>query len=234
MLLAALIAYPVCLSTVLLATTFIGVLLVQTATSVSVCPISSLIDSFVLRSSGTDGWAHDDGHVSYTTQSALPLVSRFLGRQAPPKFHALSPEIPKLPLNCSGLESYVGWTSGGVSTDTFIAPVKSTPNLSVTHFPISPHPKNVERMMLLTVSLGCRFPSPSPRTTARVRYGSQRLWGAVGFGVASLLGGYVSDVSSGSFSGAILLFLGFMVITFATSTTLFSGRAEGSSNSRSR
>lgn len=52
---AAMIAYPICLSNVLLASTFLGIVAVEFSSSVSYSPISSLIDSFVIRSSGTNG-----------------------------------------------------------------------------------------------------------------------------------------------------------------------------------
>lgn len=52
---AAMIAYPICLSNVLLASTFLGIIAVEFSSSLSYCPISSLIDSFVIRSSGTSG-----------------------------------------------------------------------------------------------------------------------------------------------------------------------------------
>lgn len=52
----------------------------------------------------------------------------------------------------------------------------------------------------------------------RPRFGSQRLWGAVGFGIASLVAGYVSDLYGGSFSGVMLVFMGNVLLALVAST----------------
>lgn len=57
------------------------------------------------------------------------------------------------------------------------------------------------------------------RTTfPQQRYGSQRLWGAIGFGVASLAAGYVCDLYGGSYSGVMLVFVGNVLVALAAST----------------
>ncbi|CAM9774867.1 unnamed protein product, partial [Ectocarpus sp. 12 AP-2014] len=49
-------------------------------------------------------------------------------------------------------------------------------------------------------------------------FGSQRLWGAVGFGIASLVAGYVSDLYGGNFSGVMLVFVGNVLVALMAST----------------
>ncbi|CAB1096853.1 unnamed protein product [Ectocarpus sp. CCAP 1310/34] len=49
-------------------------------------------------------------------------------------------------------------------------------------------------------------------------FGSQRLWGAVGFGTASLVAGYVCDLYGGSFSGVMLVFVGNVLVALMAST----------------
>ncbi|CAN0436304.1 unnamed protein product, partial [Hapterophycus canaliculatus] len=45
-----------------------------------------------------------------------------------------------------------------------------------------------------------------------------RLWGAVGFGIASLLAGYVSDSHGGSYTGVMVVFLANVLVALAAST----------------
>lgn len=56
------------------------------------------------------------------------------------------------------------------------------------------------------------------------RYGVQRLWGAAGFGLASIAGGYVTDASGGSYLGMVILYVAFMIMTLITSSGLWMGR----------
>lgn len=74
----------------------------------------------------------------------------------------------------------------------------------------------------------------SARSTRGGSYGNQRLWGAIGFGLASLLGGYVSDASDGRFWGTILVFGGLMVATFAAFSSLSFDPAEKKARSLAR
>ena len=64
---------------------------------------------------------------------------------------------------------------------------------------------------LLHTPLSVRSPPPP-------RFGSQRLWGAVGFGIASLLAGYVCDLYGGSYSGVMLVFVGNVLVALVAST----------------
>ena len=64
---------------------------------------------------------------------------------------------------------------------------------------------------LLHTPLSVRSPPPP-------RFGSQRSWGAVGFGIASLLAGYVCDLYGGSYSGVMLVFVGNVLVALVAST----------------
>eukprot|EP00903_Cladosiphon_okamuranus_P013285 g12384.t2 len=50
------------------------------------------------------------------------------------------------------------------------------------------------------------------------KFGFQRLWGAVGFGVASLVAGYVSDLNGGSYAGVMLVFVVNNLVALVAST----------------
>lgn len=60
----------------------------------------------------------------------------------------------------------------------------------------------------------------------------QRLWGAVGFGFASLIGGYLCDAAGGSYDTAMLFFVAVMVVALATSTGVRVGRSDGPQDGR--
>ncbi len=68
------------------------------------------------------------------------------------------------------------------------------------------------------------------------RFGILRLWGAVGFGVASLIGGYVCDAYGGSYVGVMAVFVGNVLVALLASTGVPIGqgkdRCEGSSRNR--
>lgn len=57
----------------------------------------------------------------------------------------------------------------------------------------------------------------------------QRLWGAVGFGIASLISGYVCDSTGGGYGGVMLVFVGSLAVTMVASTGVPIG-ADGSSD----
>ena len=63
------------------------------------------------------------------------------------------------------------------------------------------------------------FPTP--------RYGIQRLWGAVGFGVASLISGYLCDAAGGSYEGVMSFFVAVMVVALVASTGVPVGQHDG-------
>lgn len=66
-------------------------------------------------------------------------------------------------------------------------------------------------------------------TLLQQRYGTLRLWGAVGFGIASFISGYVSDSSGGRYEGVMAIFVVALVLTFAASTRVsFGGDAKKS------
>ena len=54
--------------------------------------------------------------------------------------------------------------------------------------------------------------------SAHQRYGSQRLWGAVGFGIASLVAGYVCDLYGGRYYGVMLVFVACILVALVAST----------------
>lgn len=58
------------------------------------------------------------------------------------------------------------------------------------------------------------------------RYGNQRLWGAVGFGVASLIGGILCDAAGGSYETDMLFFVVVMVVALVASTGVLVGQID--------
>lgn len=54
----------------------------------------------------------------------------------------------------------------------------------------------------------------------------QRLWGAVGFGVASLISGYLCDAAGGSYEGDMLVFVTVMAVALMASTGVAVGRSD--------
>ncbi|CAN0051041.1 unnamed protein product, partial [Ectocarpus sp. 12 AP-2014] len=61
-------------------------------------------------------------------------------------------------------------------------------------------------------------------------FGSQRLWGAVGFGIASLVAGYVSDLYGGNFSGVMLVFVGNVLVALMATTGVPIGQVNNDNN----
>ncbi|CAM9838261.1 unnamed protein product [Scytosiphon promiscuus] len=57
-------------------------------------------------------------------------------------------------------------------------------------------------------------------------YGMLRLWGAVGYGIASLLGGYVSDSYGGSYTYVMVIFVANILLALGASTNVRVGREE--------
>ncbi|CAM9669265.1 unnamed protein product [Pylaiella littoralis] len=55
-------------------------------------------------------------------------------------------------------------------------------------------------------------------------YGALRLWGAIGFGIASLIGGYVCDAYGGSYRGVMVVFVTNVVLALVASTGVPVGR----------
>lgn len=72
-----------------------------------------------------------------------------------------------------------------------------------------------------------RHPVPCPsHAWFHTRYGNQRLWGAVGFGVVSLIGGYLCDAADGSYDTVTLFFVAVMVVALVASTGVPAGRSD--------
>ncbi|CAM9175600.1 unnamed protein product [Laminaria digitata] len=57
-------------------------------------------------------------------------------------------------------------------------------------------------------------------------YGIQRLWGAVGFGVASLISGYLCDAAGGTYEGVMSFFVAVMIAALAASKGVPVGRRD--------
>lgn len=55
-------------------------------------------------------------------------------------------------------------------------------------------------------------------------YGIQRLWGAVGFGVASLISGVLCDAAGGSYEGVMIFFMSVMIVALVASTGVSVGQ----------
>lgn len=76
-----------------------------------------------------------------------------------------------------------------------------------------------------------------PPTFFNPRFGIQRLWGAVGFGVASLISGYLCDATGGNYENVMLFFVAVMAVALVASRGVPVGRSLGPQNckaSRSR
>eukprot|EP00904_Undaria_pinnatifida_P013765 jgi/Undpi1/9519/HiC_scaffold_27.g11975.m1 len=58
-------------------------------------------------------------------------------------------------------------------------------------------------------------------------FGIQRLWGAVGFGVASLISGYLCDTNGGSYEHVMLFFVAVMAVALKASTGVPVGPTDG-------
>lgn len=72
------------------------------------------------------------------------------------------------------------------------------------------------------------YPPPAPdMSPCHKRYGNLRLWGAVGFGIASLIGGYVCDSYGGSYTGVMIVFVANVAVALAASTGVPIGRRGG-------
>lgn len=65
--------------------------------------------------------------------------------------------------------------------------------------------------------VGPCFATPGPYFPD-YRYGKQRMWGALGFGVASLVGGFVYDAGSGGYGGVMVVFVTVTVVAFIAAT----------------
>ena len=50
------------------------------------------------------------------------------------------------------------------------------------------------------------------------RFGAQRLWGAVGFGLASLIGGILCESDDGDYESVMVLFVAVMIGAMVAST----------------
>lgn len=71
-----------------------------------------------------------------------------------------------------------------------------------------------------------------PQRSTLFRYGTQRLWGAIGFGVATFIGGSVSDAAGGGFGAVMAVFVGMMTISAVVSAGFAVGRGEGDNSDR--
>ncbi|CAM9324048.1 unnamed protein product [Ectocarpus sp. 4 AP-2014] len=65
-------------------------------------------------------------------------------------------------------------------------------------------------------------------------YGNLRLWGAIGFGIASLIGGYVCDSYGGSYTGVMIVFVANVAVAMAASTGVPIGRRGGGTPTRAK
>lgn len=62
----------------------------------------------------------------------------------------------------------------------------------------------------------------------------QRLWGAVGFGVASLISGYLCDAAGGSYEGVMLFFVAVMAVALMASRGVPVGPSYGPQRCKGR
>lgn len=58
-----------------------------------------------------------------------------------------------------------------------------------------------------------------------LRFGAQRLWGAIGYAVASFIGGYISSSDGGSYGGVMVMFVVVTLGTLAASAGISVGKA---------
>eukprot|EP00903_Cladosiphon_okamuranus_P010272 g9726.t1 len=61
-------------------------------------------------------------------------------------------------------------------------------------------------------------------------FGSLRLWGAVGFGIASLVAGFMSDLNGGSYAGVMLVFVVNQLVALTASTGVPVGHVNNASD----
>ena len=56
------------------------------------------------------------------------------------------------------------------------------------------------------------------------RYGKRRMWGALGFGVASLTSGFICDASGGGYGGVMVQFVIVTTVALVTATGVSIGK----------
>lgn len=86
----------------------------------------------------------------------------------------------------------------------------------------------------LTSSFRWVYSSPTHHYPKRfspiLRFGTQRLWGAVGYAVTSLIGGILCSSRGGSFGAVMVVFVAAMLGTMAASTGIAVGRGHKKKN----